>query len=190
MLALNGLSVTTISQALRSAGAESAPGSQFSSRAARRPPASICPAFRPPEPGKALTTCAPTVLAASVRKPTVAPVCSPIHWHSASSVEAPEWCAAALPSKMALRSPASNALASALALSVDWPSKGVATPFSAATAAATSASAWAHSSGSATTVARSGIAQAPSFANNASEVIAVTAQPARADCRIRCANSG
>ena len=47
--------------------AESNAGSLFSRIAALSEPASICAASRPPCPGIALTSCAPTVLAASVR---------------------------------------------------------------------------------------------------------------------------
>lgn len=71
-LALNGLSVTTISAASSAAAAlapaaESNSGSLLSNSTALRPPASIRAALRPPPCGWAPTNCAPTVLAASVR---------------------------------------------------------------------------------------------------------------------------
>ena len=74
MLALNGLSVTTISAALSAAVAAAPVGGvelgldvQQQARPSAAGPPSIWPAFSPPCPGKAPTSCAPTVLAASVR---------------------------------------------------------------------------------------------------------------------------
>ncbi len=70
ILALKGDMVTTIS-ALPIACAAAAPlaaskaGSVLSNTTAFKPPANIWPAFCPPAEGKAPTTCAPTVLAAS-----------------------------------------------------------------------------------------------------------------------------
>ncbi len=87
---------------------------------------------------------------------------------------------------MALRSPVSNAAAMARASSlVAAPCTGAATPFSAAMAAATSASAVLQLAAGASLVRTFGIAQ--SFAT---ELIAFTAHPWRAACRIRCANKG
>ena len=123
ILVLNGLRVTTIST-LDNAAAALAPaalscsGSLFSKKSPLSPPSSIWAAFWPPTPGMACTHCAPTVLAASVRYPTVAPVCTPIQLASASRLVACAWCAAALPSKTALCSPASNIRAMARAASL------------------------------------------------------------------------
>ena len=106
ILALNGLSVTTIC-AWAKASTLAAPTAL-----------SICVAFKPSFDGRVLTHWAPTVFAASVRKPTVAPVCTPIQLANVSRLAAFTWCAAALPSSTALRSPPSRLLAMAVAASV------------------------------------------------------------------------
>ena len=84
-----------------------------------------------------------------------------------------------------LRSPPCRDLATALAASVAWPAAGAAIPLSAAIAAATSARACAQAPGSARTALATGIAQASAEASSAIEVIALSAQPLRTDCRIR-----
>ena len=59
----------------------------------------------------------------------MAPVASPIQLASASSEDAAGWCAAALPRRIALRSPESSDVATAFALSVALPCSGAWPPF-------------------------------------------------------------